>query len=185
MHWPSRTRSSLAIVNRLRLRGLGTRRYQLDPRLSATFHGARAAGETPAGNRTSQPCSSNKLSPPTRASRRRMRAWRVPSAHSPRPTRPRKNCHQIRACGLLPCARSLSIRFWPTPIQPWEVYARDHDWTNACASFTKAIELEPTLTTAHTDFVLTVLLPLGHAAEALHVRTTRCAPIRCRWMSGA
>ena len=119
--------------------------------------------------RTSQPCSSNKLSPPTRASRRRMRAWRVPSAHSPRPTRPRKNCHQIRACGLLPCARSLSIRFWPTPIQPWEVYARDHDWTNARASFTKAIELEPTLTTAHTDFVLTVLLPLGHAAEALHV----------------
>src|SRR5687768_6908502 len=49
------------------------------------------------------------------------------------------------------------------------LYARDHDWTNARASFTKAIELEPTLTTAHTEFVLMMLLPLGQTAEALRV----------------
>jgi tetratricopeptide (TPR) repeat protein len=49
------------------------------------------------------------------------------------------------------------------------LYARDHDWANAFASFTKAIELEPTLTTAHTDFVLMMLLPLAQTQDALRV----------------
>ena len=173
-------------MNRLRLRGLGTRRYQLDPRLSATLPTARAlqarrqlANSDKSAVLFEQIIAADPGFAPAHAGL----ASALGAFSTSNPTA--KNCHQIRACGLLPCARSLSIRFWPTPIQPWEVYARDHDWTNARASFTKAIELEPTLTTAHTDFVLTVLLPLGHAAEALHVLTTRCAPIRCRWMSGA
>jgi tetratricopeptide (TPR) repeat protein len=49
------------------------------------------------------------------------------------------------------------------------LYARDLRWSDARASFTKAIELESTLTTAHSEFVLMVLLPLGETGEALRV----------------
>jgi serine/threonine-protein kinase len=47
------------------------------------------------------------------------------------------------------------------------VFARDRDWTRAEASFQRALELNPTLTTVHTDFVLTTLLPQGKLDEAL------------------
>jgi tetratricopeptide (TPR) repeat protein len=47
------------------------------------------------------------------------------------------------------------------------VFARDRDWTRAEASFQYALELNPTLTTVHTDFVLTTLLPQGKLDESL------------------
>jgi tetratricopeptide (TPR) repeat protein len=46
-------------------------------------------------------------------------------------------------------------------------FARERDWIRAEALFQRALELNPTLTTVHTDFVLTTLLPQGKLDEAL------------------
>jgi len=47
------------------------------------------------------------------------------------------------------------------------MYARDREWVNARTSFLKALDLNPTLTSTHTDFVLGVLMPIGDTDEAL------------------
>jgi len=47
------------------------------------------------------------------------------------------------------------------------LYARNRDWENARRSFLKALDLNPSLTTMHTDFVLSTLMPLGDLEEAL------------------
>jgi serine/threonine-protein kinase len=47
--------------------------------------------------------------------------------------------------------------------------AYEHDWDCARLFFEEAIRLDPALTENHSDFVLTTLLPLGRAEEALHL----------------
>jgi tetratricopeptide (TPR) repeat protein len=47
------------------------------------------------------------------------------------------------------------------------VYAHNRDWANAQKAFSTALELTPSLTTTHTDFVLSTLLPIGKVSEAL------------------
>ena len=49
------------------------------------------------------------------------------------------------------------------------VHAFARRWTRAEASFRRAIELEPSLTTLYGDFVLSTLLPWGRVDEALQV----------------
>jgi TolB-like protein/predicted Ser/Thr protein kinase len=49
------------------------------------------------------------------------------------------------------------------------VYGRNRDWTNAERSFLEALKRNPSLTTTHTDFVLSTLLPMGKVTEALHL----------------
>jgi TolB-like protein len=162
---------SLAIVNRLRLRGLGTRRYQLDPRLSATFLTARAlqarrqiANSNKAAVLFEQIIAAEPEFAPAHAGlASALGAFSMsnPSAEE-LPPDPRMRPAAMRAITLDPFLAEAHSAMG-------SLYARDHDWTNARASFTKAIELEPTLTTAHTDFVLMLLLPLGQTAEALRV----------------
>jgi serine/threonine-protein kinase len=162
---------SLAIVNRLRLRGLGTRRYQLDPGLSTTFLTARAlearrhvdnAGK--AAVLFEQIIAADPEFAPAYAglaSAVGAFSMATPTREAPPPD-PRMRPAALRAIELDPFLGEAHAAMG-------SLYARDHDWNSARASFTKAIELEPTLTTAYTDFVLMVLLPLGHVDEALRV----------------
>ena len=54
------------------------------------------------------------------------------------------------------------------------MYARDRDWVNARMSFLRALDLNPSLTTTHTDLVLGVLLPLNDLDEAMmHLEAAR------------
>jgi TolB-like protein/tetratricopeptide (TPR) repeat protein len=52
------------------------------------------------------------------------------------------------------------------------VHAFDHEWAQAEASFRRALQLNPTLTTVYTDFVLSTLLPEGKLDEAMRVLET-------------
>jgi serine/threonine-protein kinase len=162
---------SLAIVNRLRLRGLGTRRYQLDPRLSATFLTARAlqarrqiANSAKAAALFEQIIAADPGFAPAHAGlASALGAFSGANTTAEAlPPDPRMRPAALRAVTLDPFLAEAHSAMG-------SLYARDHDWPNARASFTKAMELEPTLTTAHTEFVLTVLLPLGHATEGLRV----------------
>lgn len=47
--------------------------------------------------------------------------------------------------------------------------ARTCQWTRADAYFAEALRLDPTATSAQTDYVISTLLPLGRIAEALNV----------------
>ena len=47
------------------------------------------------------------------------------------------------------------------------VYGRNRDWTNARKAFLTALDLNPSLTTTYTDFVLSTLMPMGRNAECL------------------
>jgi TolB-like protein len=164
---------SLAIVNRLRLHGLGRRRYQLDPRLSDMFFTARALQ---AKRRTDNAAKAVRLfeeiieADPTfapafagLASALGAFSRATPSVEAPPPD-PRMRPAAERAIEL---DRFLAEAHAAIA----NLYARDRDWERARASFLRAIELDPTLTTAHSEFVLTVLLPRGEMDEALRVIT--------------
>ena len=162
---------SLAIVNRLRLRGLGTRRYQLDPRLSTTFVTARALqakrntdNAVKAVRLFEQVIAADPQFAPAYAgvaSALGAFSRATPSIETPPPD-PRMRTAALRAIELDPFLAEAHSAMG-------SLYARERDWNNARASFTKAIELEPTLTTAHAEFVLMVLVPLGQKEEALRV----------------
>jgi tetratricopeptide (TPR) repeat protein len=49
------------------------------------------------------------------------------------------------------------------------LHARDREWGAAETAFREALKLNPSLTTIHTDFVLSVLQPMGRHQEALRV----------------
>ena len=49
------------------------------------------------------------------------------------------------------------------------VYAERRDWPRAEAAFLRALELNPSLTTTHTDYALSVLMPLDRNQGALHL----------------
>ena len=162
---------SLAIINRLRLSGLGQRRYQLNPRLSNAFLTARALQ------------SRHTVEDATRAARLFEQIIETDPSFAP--------AYAGLASALGVFSRSTPDAVMPPPdlrmepaakraidLDPWlseahaamgSLHARDRDWVNARASFTKAMELNPTLTSAHTEFVLMALLPLSKLDEALRV----------------
>jgi tetratricopeptide (TPR) repeat protein len=153
------------------LRGLGTRRYQLDPRLSATFLAARALQarrNTDDAGKAAQlfeqiTAAEPDFAPAHAGLASALAAFSLAaSATNAPPPHPRMRPAALRAIELDPFLAEAHLAMG-------SLYARDKDWTNARTSFTKAIELAPTLTTAHTDFVLMMLLPLGHTEEALRV----------------
>jgi tetratricopeptide (TPR) repeat protein len=53
--------------------------------------------------------------------------------------------------------------------------ARTCEWTRADAYFTEALRLDPSATPAHTDYVISTLLPLGRLDKALEVLRTAVA----------
>ena len=55
------------------------------------------------------------------------------------------------------------------------VYGRNRDWANARQSFETALELNPSLTTTYTDFVLSTLLPMGRNIESVQQARDRAA----------
>jgi eukaryotic-like serine/threonine-protein kinase len=162
---------SLAVVNRLRLQGLGTRRYRLDPRLSATFLTARALQarrNTDNAGKAAQLFEQILAAEPDfapahagLASALGAFSLATPGTDAPPPD-PRMRSFALRAIKLDPFLAEAHSAMG-------SLYARDRDWNNARASFLKALELEPTLTTAHSEFVLSVLLPLGRLDEARRV----------------
>jgi serine/threonine-protein kinase len=162
---------SRAIVNRLRLQGLGTRRYQLDPHRATQFLTARAlqarrntihAGQ--AAELFAQIIAADEEFAPAHAglaSALGAFSLATPSVEAPPPD-PRMRIAALRAIDLDPFLAEAHAAMG-------SLYARDRDWVTARASFAKAIDLEPTLTTAHSELVLTVLLPLGQLDEALRI----------------
>jgi serine/threonine-protein kinase len=164
-------RLSLAVVNRLRLYGLGQRRYQLDPRLSELFFTARALQ---ARRRTDNAARAVELfaqiiaadpsfAPAHAGLASALGAFSgaTPSVEAPPPD-PRMGPAALRAIELDPFLAEAHASVG-------SLYARDRDWGRARASFLRAIELDPTLTSAHSEFVLMVLLPRGELDEALRV----------------
>ena len=116
---------SLAIVNRLRLRGLGTRRYQLDPRLSATFLTARALqARRQHGNagKAAQLFEQIIAADPEFAPAHAGLASALGAFSTATPSI--EALRRIRACAPLRCARSSSTRFSPRPIRRWEACTR-------------------------------------------------------------
>jgi TolB-like protein/DNA-binding winged helix-turn-helix (wHTH) protein/predicted Zn-dependent protease len=60
-----------------------------------------------------------------------------------------------------------------------QVHALAHEWTEAEASFRRALQLNPSLTSTYTDFALTTLLPEGKLDEATRLleTATRADPL--------
>jgi eukaryotic-like serine/threonine-protein kinase len=163
---------SQAIVNELRIRvGGGRRRYQIEPDVYYLFLKARGlqarrhvenAGkaadlfeEVIARERSFAPAwagLASALSAFTRA---------VPG-EAPPPPDPR----------MEPAARE-AIRLDPLLAEAHAaigmLHAQAREWTHAEASFARALALDPSLTTIHTDFVLSVLLVQGKLDQALRI----------------
>jgi eukaryotic-like serine/threonine-protein kinase len=163
---------SLAIVNKLRMRvGRGQRRYQIDPDVYYLFLKARGlqarrhvenAGKAVelfeqviARDRSFAPAwagLASALGTFTRA---------VPG-EAPPPPDPR----------MEPAARE-AIRLDPLLAEAHAaigmLHAQAREWALAEASFANALALDPSLTTIHTDFVLSVLLVQGKLDEALRL----------------
>ena len=163
---------SLAIVNKLRMHvGRGRRRYQIEPDVYYLFlkarglqarrhieNAAKAAGlfeEVIARERSYAPAwagLASSLSALTRA---------VPG-EAPPPPDPR----------MEPAARE-AIRIDPLLAEAHAaiglLHAQAREWALAEASFGRALALDPSQTTIHTDFVLSVLLVQGKLDEALRL----------------
>jgi TolB-like protein/Flp pilus assembly protein TadD len=163
---------SLSIVNKLRMRvGRGRRRYQIAPDVYYLFLEARGlqarrhienAGKAAelfeaviASERSFAPAwagLASALSALTRA---------VPG-EAPPPPDPR----------MEPAARE-ALRLDPLLAEAYAaigmLHAQAREWTLAEASFARALELDPSQTTIHTDFVLSVLIVQGKLDEALRL----------------
>jgi serine/threonine-protein kinase len=163
---------SLAIVNKLRVRmGRGQRRYQIEPDVYYQFLKARGlqarrhvenAGKAAAlfdqvitRERSFAPAWAG-LASALVALRQA-----VPS-EAPPPPDPR----------MEPAARE-AIRLDPLLAEAHAaigmLHAQAREWTDAESSFSNALALNPSQTTIHTDFVLSVLLVTGKLDEALRL----------------
>ena len=161
---------SLAIVNALRLKlGRAQRRYDMDSEVYSQFlranvlrsrrhpeNAARAATifeAIVAKNPSLAPAWAGLASAVADATR-----------HQPREEMPPLDPR------MEPAARE-AIRLDPLLAEAHaamgNVCARNRDWTNARKAFEIALELNPSLTTTYTDFVLSTLMPMGRTAESL------------------
>ena len=162
---------SLATVNALRLKlGRGQRRYETDPELYSQFLTARGL----LGRR--HPDNSRKAAAIFEAIVAKdpsfAPAWaglasaaagatRLARREEPQAIDPRMEPAALKAIQIDPLLAEAHAAMG-------SVHGRRRDWANAQRSFLTALELNPTLTTTHTDFVLGALLPMGRVSEALH-----------------
>ena len=161
---------SLAIVNALRLKlGRGQRRYETDTEVYYRF--LRASGL----QSRHHPEDSSRAAAMFEAIVARAPAFAPAWAglasaaadatrHQPREEMPavdpRMEPAALRAIQLDPLLAEAHAAMG-------NVYGRNRDWTNAQKSFVTAMDLNPSLTTTYTDFVLSTLMPMGKTAESL------------------
>jgi TolB-like protein len=166
---------SLAIVNALRLRlGRGQRRYETAPNVYYEFlkaRGLRSMRHPDNAFKAAAIFEAIVARDPAFAP-----AWAgLASAaadatrHQPReqmpPVDPRMEPAAVTALRIDPLLAEAHAAMG-------SVYARNRDWANAQKSFLEALDLNPSLTTTHTDYVLSTLLPMGKVTDALHVLET-------------
>ncbi len=162
---------SLAIVNKLRLKlGQGQRRYEPDPDVYYQFlqgrglrsrrdpeNAAKAAGifeAVAAKDPNFAPAWAGLAS----AAADFMRYSRGEMA----PLDPRMEPAALTAIQIDPLLAEAHAAMG-------SVHARNRDWANSEKSFLQSLDLNPSLTTTHTDYVLWTLLPMGKVSEALRV----------------
>ncbi len=155
---------SAAIVNEMRVAlGRGQRRYDLDPDAyfqflrGSAFHARRNPENSAKAAALFEQVANEH---PTYAP-----AWaglasalselsRPSTGEAILPLDPRMRAAALRAIQLDPLLAEAHAAIA-------NLYAHERDWVNARMSFLKSIELNPSLTTTYTDFVLGVLMPLG------------------------
>ena len=161
---------STAIVNEMRVTlGRGQRRYDLDPdayfqflRASA-FHARRnPENSAKAAALFEQVANQHPTYAPAWAGLANALAElsRPSTGEEIIPLDPRMGAAAVRAIQLDPLLPEAHAAIANR-------YAHERDWVNARMSFLKSIELNPSLTTTYTDFVLGVLMPLGDTKEGL------------------
>jgi serine/threonine-protein kinase len=165
---------SLAIVNALRLKvGRGQRRYETDPGVYYQFLQAKGLRSRRNPQNAAKAAaifeavvSKDPTFAPAWAGLASAIADAVKYASKDRqasempPVDPRMEAAALTAIRIDPLLAEAHAAMG-------SVYAHNRDWANAQKAFSTALELTPSLTTTHTDFVLSTLLPIGKVSEAL------------------
>ena len=161
---------STAIVNEMRVAlGRGQRRYDLDP--DAYFQFLRASAFHARRNPENSVKAAALFEQVANAHPTYAPAWaglanalaelsRPSTGEEIIPLDPRMGAAALKAIQLDPLLAEAHAALA-------NLYAHERDWVNARMSFLKSIELNPSLTTTYTDFVLGVLMPLGDTKEEL------------------
>jgi serine/threonine-protein kinase len=163
---------ALSIVNRLRLNvGQGQRRYRLDQDVEPTFYkaeGLLAKRNTDNAGRAAQLFEQVIVRDPEYAP-----AWaglasaigafsRATQGETLPPQNPRMDQAALESIRLDPLLAEAHAAMG-------SLHARDREWRDAETEFKSALALNPSLTTAYTEFALWVLLPMGRQDEAVRV----------------
>ena len=161
---------SLEIVNALRLKvGRGQRRYETDPDVYYQFlkaRGLRSRRDPENAARAAALFEAIVARDPAFAPAWSELASALADAtrHQPReeipPLDPRMEPAALNAIRIDPLLAEAHAAMG-------SVYGRNRDWANARKSFETALELNPSLTTTYTDFVLSTLLPMGRNIESV------------------
>jgi TolB-like protein/Tfp pilus assembly protein PilF len=166
---------ALAIVNELRLTlGRGQRRYDTDPRTYELYLKARSYvglkdpdNAQAAAELFEQVIARDANYAPAHAGLADAYAfWSITYAGAP----------SDKAFAVMRAAAARALELDPLLAEAHAalglVRTREYEWNKAGESFERAIELNPSLTQSHTNYVLSVLLPLGRFDEALQVLET-------------
>lgn len=161
---------SLAIVNALRLKlGRAQRRYDMDPDVYSQFvqaSGLRSKRNPENAARAAAMFEAIVTKDPSLAPAWAGLASAVADAtrHQPReempPIDPRMEPAALEAIRIDPLLAEAHAAMGG-------VYGRNRDWPSARKAFVTSLELNPSLTTTYTDFVLSTLMPMGRNAESL------------------
>ena len=161
---------SLEIVNALRLKvGRGQRRYEIDPDVYYQFlkgRGLRSRRDPEDAARAAVIFEAIVARDPAYAPAWSALASAIADAtmHQPPeempPIDPRMEIAALNAIRIDPLLAEAHAAMG-------SVYGRNRDWANARKSFETALELNPSLTTTYTDFVLSALLPMGRNIESV------------------
>ncbi len=161
---------SLAIVNALRLKlGRGQRRYETDPDVYYQFlkaRGLRAMRRPEDASKAAALFEAVATRDPGFAP-----AWAELASAAADATRhqpleempevdPRMEPAALRAIQIDPLLAEAHAAMG-------SVYARNRDWSNAQKAFLTSLDLNPSLTTTCTDYVLSTLMPMGRTTESL------------------
>jgi TolB-like protein/Tfp pilus assembly protein PilF len=167
---PIQSRLAVAVVNSLRMKlGSGERRYQTRPEVYYQFLRARGlqARREPeyavqAVELFEQVTASDPSFAPAFAGLARSLGdlARLNRERESGPLDPRLETATLEALRLDPLLAEAQSALGM-------LYALDREWEQAAAAFTRALDLNPSATATHTDFVLTVLLPLGRLDDAI------------------
>ena len=161
---------SLAIVNELRLKlGRAQRRYEMDSEVYAQF--LRASLLRSKRHSENSAMAATMFEAIVAKDRSLAPAWAglacaVADAtrHQDReempPIDPRMEAAAVEAIRIDPLLAEAHAAMG-------NVYGRNRDWTNARKAFLTSLDLNPSLTTTYTDFVLSTLMPMGRNAESL------------------